>query len=60
LLSLLFVLSLEVYSFSLLRCNVFDFNIVRVEREEAKVTAWDGLQKPKAEAAIQKLVACLH
>jgi hypothetical protein len=56
----LFVLSLEVYYFSLLRCNVFDFNIVRVEREEAKVTAWDGLQKPKAEAAIQKLVACLH
>jgi hypothetical protein len=30
----------------------------RVEREEAKISAWENLQKAKAEAAIQKLVVC--
>jgi len=27
----------------------------RAKREEAKITAWENLQKAKAEAAIQKL-----
>ncbi|KAL4312691.1 hypothetical protein GQ457_01G010140 [Hibiscus cannabinus] len=30
-------------------------HISRVEREEAKITAWENLQKAKAEAAIRKL-----
>ncbi|KAK3133513.1 hypothetical protein QOZ80_6AG0537490 [Eleusine coracana subsp. coracana] len=34
--------------------------ISKVEREDAKVTVWDSLQKAKAEAAIQKLVIKLE
>ncbi|KAI3452019.1 hypothetical protein Pfo_008684 [Paulownia fortunei] len=30
-------------------------NISKLQREEAKITAWENLQKAKAEAAIQKL-----
>uniref|UniRef100_A0A453KZ56 Remorin C-terminal domain-containing protein n=1 Tax=Aegilops tauschii subsp. strangulata TaxID=200361 RepID=A0A453KZ56_AEGTS len=33
---------------------------IKVEREEAKLTAWENLQKAKAEAAIQKLVMKLE
>ncbi|XBH92527.1 hypothetical protein VPH35_083630 [Triticum aestivum] len=33
---------------------------LKVEREEAKLTAWENLQKAKAEAAIQKLVMKLE
>ncbi|KAM3275824.1 hypothetical protein ACQJBY_044287 [Aegilops geniculata] len=33
---------------------------LKVEREEAKLTAWENLQKTKAEAAIQKLVMKLE
>ncbi|KAM3257898.1 hypothetical protein ACQJBY_049928 [Aegilops geniculata] len=33
---------------------------LKVEREEAKLTAWENLQKVKAEAAIQKLVMKLE
>lgn len=29
--------------------------MVRLQREEAKITAWENLQKAKAEAAIRKL-----
>jgi hypothetical protein len=32
--------------------------VKRVEKEEAKIAAWENLQKAKAEAAIQKLVVC--
>jgi hypothetical protein len=31
----------------------------RIDAEEAKMTAWESMQKAKAEAAIQKLVVCL-
>lgn len=32
------------------------FNLVcRLQREEAKISAWENLQKAKAEAAIRKL-----
>jgi hypothetical protein len=34
-------------------------NVKRVEREQEKITAWEHLQKAKAEAAIQKLVVCV-
>lgn len=34
--------------------------ISKIEREEAKITAWENLQKAKAEAAIQKLVMKLE
>lgn len=34
--------------------------ISKVEREEAKIAAWENLQKAKAEAAIQKLVMKLE
>ncbi|CAM0951671.1 unnamed protein product [Alopecurus aequalis] len=34
--------------------------ISKVEREEAKIAAWENLQKTKAEAAIQKLVIKLE
>lgn len=30
----------------------------RLQREEAKISAWENLQKAKAEAAIQKLEVC--
>ncbi|GJM98621.1 hypothetical protein PR202_ga15649 [Eleusine coracana subsp. coracana] len=40
--------------------NSSTYNIKRVEREDAKVTVWDSLQKAKAEAAIQKLVVKLE
>ncbi|KAK4798820.1 hypothetical protein SAY86_031146 [Trapa natans] len=33
---------------------------IRAEREEAKITAWENLQKAKAEAAIRKLEAKLE
>jgi hypothetical protein len=31
----------------------------RIDGEEAKMIAWDSMQKAKAEAAIWKLVLCL-
>ncbi|KAF0898704.1 hypothetical protein E2562_009319 [Oryza meyeriana var. granulata] len=34
-------------------------SISKVEREQEKITAWEHLQKAKAEAAIQKLVVCM-
>ncbi|KAK8459928.1 hypothetical protein SEVIR_2G239600v4 [Setaria viridis] len=34
--------------------------ISRIEREDAKITAWENIQKAKAEAAIQKLVIKLE
>ena len=34
------------------------YNIISIEREDAKITAWENTQKAKAEAAIQKLVVC--
>lgn len=40
-----YVLYSEISLFVLLRCK----------REEAKITAWENLQKAKAEAAIRKL-----
>uniref|UniRef100_A0ACD5Y194 Uncharacterized protein n=3 Tax=Avena sativa TaxID=4498 RepID=A0ACD5Y194_AVESA len=35
-------------------------SISKIEREEAKIAAWENLQKAKAEAAIQKLVMKLE
>jgi hypothetical protein len=34
------------------------YNIIRIGREDTKITAWESIQKAKAEAAIQKLMVC--
>lgn len=34
-------------------------DLYRIRREEAKITAWENLQKAKAEAAIRKLEVCI-
>lgn len=40
--------------------NLLVFYFSRLRREEAKITAWENLQKAKAEAAIRKLEVLLY
>jgi hypothetical protein len=49
----------EYVMMSNLKLAYFISITLRFETEEAKITAWENMQKVKAEAAIEKLVVSL-